>query len=156
MSLPERFMRQFDVLEKIKHISCVGVLIEERDESLTHRVKVRHVPEKHQDIVRFCQRRNPISHPVAMFRKTHALSVGGYPDGYPEDYFLWLKMIQSGYKFANIQEVLLNMRTGNNKNSIVVTPGRWFADGTNMAGLIPAAWDKSKSDLEVQHRFECL
>lgn len=114
VSLPERFKMQFDFLEKNKHISCVGALVEERDESLTHKVKVRHVPEKHQDIVRFCQRRNPISHPVAMFRKTHVLSVGGYPDVYPEDYFLWLKMIQSGYKFANIQEVLLNMRTGNN------------------------------------------
>ena len=44
----------------------------------------------------------------------------------------------------------------NNKNSIVVTPSRWCADGTNMTGLIPAAWDKSKSDLEAQHRVECL
>lgn len=125
-SLRERFKTQIDFLEKNKHISCVGALIEERDESMTRKLKIRYVPETHLDIVKFCQRRNPISHPVAMFRKSHVLSVGGYPDHYPEDYFLWLKMIQSGYIFANIQEVLLNMRTG---TSFVSRRGYKFLKG---------------------------
>lgn len=40
------------------------------------------------------------------------LQIGGYPDIYPEDYLLWVRVLQAGYKLANIPEVLLHMRTG--------------------------------------------
>lgn len=112
-SMPTRFERQIEFLSQNKDISCVGALIEERDGLLCETVKIRSVPEKHEDIVKFCQRRNPISHPVVMFRKNAVESIGGYPNVYPEDYFLWLKMIQANFKFANIQLPLLLMRTGN-------------------------------------------
>lgn len=42
----------------------------------------------------------------------------------------------------------------NNNNSIVVTPSRWWADGTTMNGLIPSAWEKSKNDLVLHHSTE--
>ena len=107
-----RFESQLLFLENNKDISCVSALVEEYDESLQRPLKIRLIPEKHQEITKFCKRRNPISHPAVMFRKDDVISVGGYPNVYPEDYFLWLKMIQEGYKFANIQKVLLHMRTG--------------------------------------------
>ena len=47
-----------------------------------------------------------------IFRKQAVLSVGGYPELYPEDYLMWVKLIQSGYKIANISDVLVRMRTG--------------------------------------------
>jgi len=111
-SLFFRFEEQLQYLEDNKDISCVSALIEEYDESLNKSLKVKFVPEKHDEIIIFCKRRNPISHPVVMFKKDDVVSVGGYPNVYPEDYFLWLKMIQKGYKFANIQKVMLHMRTG--------------------------------------------
>ena len=112
ISLPSRFEKQISFFENYDDISCASGLVEEYDEHMEQSLNIRELPEGHSDIRKFCQRRNPISHPVAMFKKKDVLSVGGYPDVYPEDYYLWLKMIQAGYKLANIQEVLLKMRTG--------------------------------------------
>ena len=40
-----------------------------------------------------------------MYRKAAVLAVGGYLTEYfPEDYFLWLRMLKNGSKFYNIQE----------------------------------------------------
>ncbi|OUU29141.1 MAG: hypothetical protein CBC04_00330 [Verrucomicrobia bacterium TMED44] len=48
-----------------------------------------------------------------MFRKKSILSVGGYPEFFPEDYFLWIKLISNGFKIANLNESLIKMRVGN-------------------------------------------
>ncbi|MFM9625766.1 hypothetical protein ACKI14_48885, partial [Streptomyces turgidiscabies] len=53
-----------------------------------------------------------LSHPAVIFRKQAVLSVGGYPEIYPEDYLLWIKLIQADYEVANIPDVLVRMRTG--------------------------------------------
>lgn len=55
--------------------------------------------------------RNPINHPVVMFRKSAVLAAGGYRH-FPllEDYYLWVRMLNSGAKFYNIQESLLYFR----------------------------------------------
>ena len=46
-----------------------------------------------------------------MYRKAAVLVVGGYLTEYfPEDYFLWLRMLKNGSKFYNIQESLLWFR----------------------------------------------
>jgi hypothetical protein len=74
---------------------------------------IRKVPLMHDEIVQFAKYRNPISHPVAIFRKQAVLSVGGYPEfRKSQDYALWALMLKSGYHFANINEVLLKMRCG--------------------------------------------
>ena len=46
-----------------------------------------------------------------MYRKKAVEAVGGYQtDLFPEDYFLWMKMLKAGSKFYNIQESLLSFR----------------------------------------------
>ena len=48
-----------------------------------------------------------------MFKKTDILSVGGYIDWhYDEDYYLWIRMAEKGCKFANLPEILVNVRVG--------------------------------------------
>lgn len=126
ISLPLRFEKQISFFKDNNYISCVSALVEEYDEVMEKPLNIRELPENHSEIYKFCQRRNPISHPVAMFKKKDVLSVGGYPNVYPEDYFLWLKMIQAGYKLANIQEILLKMRTG---NSFIGRRGYQFLKG---------------------------
>ena len=73
------------------------------------RVKsIRKVPEAYDEIKNYAQYRCPINHPTAMYRKAAVLAVGGYLTEYfPEDYFLWLRMLKNGSKFYNIQGVFV-------------------------------------------------
>lgn len=50
---------------------------------------------------------------TVMFRKSIYERSGGYLDWYcDEDYYLWLRMMQNGSKFANTGTVLVNVRVG--------------------------------------------
>lgn len=83
----------------------------ERPEEVNTR---RVLPETHEEILRFSQKRNPFNHPCVMYRKSAVESAGGYQDFYLlEDYYLWMRMLLNGSKGYNIQESLLWMRAGN-------------------------------------------
>lgn len=126
LSLDSRFETQLDYLKEHKEIDVLGALIEEFDpEDKSYHV-VRKVPEDHDGIIQFAKSRNPINHPVCCFRKEAVLSSGGYPLVYPEDYLLWVKMLQEGKKFHNQQTVLLKMRTG---KSFIERRGKGFLKG---------------------------
>jgi hypothetical protein len=48
-----------------------------------------------------------------MLKKSKINEAGGYLDWYcNEDYYLWIRMAQKGFKFANTNEVLVNVRVG--------------------------------------------
>ena len=50
---------------------------------------------------------------TVMFRKAAVDGAGGYVDWYcDEDYYLWLRMMLAGAKFANLPETLVNVRVG--------------------------------------------
>ncbi len=54
---------------------------------------------------------SPFPHPSVTFRRQVVLKAGGYQDlGWPEDYDLWLRLAQSGSRFAKLPEVLLEWR----------------------------------------------
>lgn len=112
VALPFRFERQIEFMQLNNEISVSSSWIEERYDMLKIGF-LKKIPEKHWEILYFAKRRSPINHPVAIFRKKDVLAVGGYPLIFPEDYALWSLMLIKGYKFANIPEVLLQMRTGN-------------------------------------------
>ena len=53
----------------------------------------------------------PITHPSAMFRRATVIGAGGYRDGdFPEDYDLWLRLIEQGCRLAKIDRCLLHWR----------------------------------------------
>ena len=80
------------------------------DRSNVIAVKTR--PEKHEDIVRLSHRRSPVCHAAAFMRTSSVLRAGNYQHRqYYEDYNLWVRMIQTGAKFYNVQEVLYEIRT---------------------------------------------
>jgi glycosyltransferase involved in cell wall biosynthesis len=113
IALPERFARQIDFIGTHPQVDVCGAWLEERDAAMARVVAVRQVPCGHDEILGFARRRNPISHPVSCFRKSAVLAVGGYPlVGKAQDYALWSLMLVRGYRFANLPEVLLWMRTG--------------------------------------------
>lgn len=76
-------------------------------------ISIRKIPLIHNEIEKFAKYRNPISHPVSIFRKDAVLAVGGYPAfRKSQDYALWSLMLKNNYQFANIDDVLLRMRCG--------------------------------------------
>lgn len=112
VALPHRFARQVKFMQDNPDISVASAWVEERDNEMAAVGFLKVIPENYCEILTFAKRRNPINHPVAIFRKSAVLAVGGYPLIFPEDYALWSLMLVKGYQFYNIQEVLLYMRTG--------------------------------------------
>jgi len=112
LSLPERFEIQIKYLEENKNISVVGSHVEEFFDEQDSPNQIKRVPLTYQDIVKFSKYRNPINHPTVMFRKTAILESGGYQDR-PlfEDYDLWVRVVLKGFLLANIDAVMVKMRT---------------------------------------------
>ena len=64
------------------------------------------------------KRRNPMNHVSVCMKKSSLIDSGGYRTLLLlEDYYLWIRMIAAGYKFANINESLVYVRVGNGFNS---------------------------------------
>lgn len=126
VSLPERFKLQVSFMNANVNVAVSSGFIEEWNLDLSTQMSSRRLPLAHDDIVSFAKLRSPISHPAAIFRKSVILGVGGYYNIYPEDHLLWVRVIQSGYKLANIPEFLLKMRTG---EAFVTRRGYTFLKG---------------------------
>ncbi len=63
------------------------------------------------DLAQEIYREAPLVNPSAMLRRTTVLKLGGYRDGlFPEDYELWLRMVQHDCVLAKLDEVLLDWR----------------------------------------------
>ena len=111
MAKPNRFERQIKIFQEHSDLDVVGAWIEEFEGNTTNVISIRRPPENHQDIVCYAKSRNPMNHPVVMFKKKAVMAVGGYRHFYLfEDYYLWVRMLMNGAKFYNIQESLLSFR----------------------------------------------
>jgi glycosyltransferase involved in cell wall biosynthesis len=114
ISNPERFHKQVIFMSTHTEIDVCGSYIDEIDPITELYISTRRVPLFHDEITVFAKKRSPLSHPSVIFRKDKVLSVGGYPQfRKSQDFALWSKMLVNGAKFANISDVLLKMRTGN-------------------------------------------
>lgn len=112
IAMPERFKLQVSFMQANPEIAVSSGFIEEWNSDFSVQLSSRSLPLNNNDIAKFAKIRSPISHPACIFRKSVILDVGGYPDIYPEDHLLWVRVLQAGYKLANIPQVLLRMRTG--------------------------------------------
>lgn len=76
--------------------------------------KLRILPKTPEEIAAFAKKRTPFNHPCVMYKKDAVRDAGSYQD-FPgfEDYHLWVRMLQNGCRGFNLQEVILDMRTGN-------------------------------------------
>lgn len=109
---PDRFQKQVEIFEKHPEIDVCSAWIDEFEGNMDKIISTRKLPESHEDIAVYAVGRNPVNHPVVMFKKSAVLAAGGYQH-FPlfEDYFLWARMLKHGAKFYNIQESLLYFRT---------------------------------------------
>ena len=113
ISVPTRFEKELAVLRDNPSLSIVGGNISEFIDWEQNIVGYRNVPSDDKEIKAFLKKRCPMNQMTVMFKKTEVESVGGYIDWYcEEDYYLWIRMYLAGMKFANIPEVLVNVRVG--------------------------------------------
>ncbi len=113
ISVPERFEKQLEFLSNDDELAIVGGNIAEFIDDMDNVVVCRTVPCEDKDIKDYMKKRCPMNQMTVMFRKEAVESVGGYIDWYcEEDYYLWLRMSLADMKFANIPEVLVNVRVG--------------------------------------------
>ena len=109
--MPTRFEKQIKYMAENPEIDVLGAWITEFDNNPKNICGIRSLPEFHKDIFRFGKKRNPLNHPVVMFRKHAVMSVGGYQSkNLFEDYYLWGRMLMVGCQFHNLQESLLLFR----------------------------------------------
>ena len=108
---PIRFERQLDFIQLHPDCDLVGSWVDEFEEDISNITSVRKVPETPEEIYCYCKGRCPVNHPTVLYKKETVLRAGGYLTEYfPEDYFLWIRMLMNGARFYNIQDSLLYFR----------------------------------------------
>ena len=111
-NLPQRFRRISELLHTQTDLDLIGSTILEIERDGTP-VARRVMPVHHEEIRKFLTRRNPFNHMTVAYRRSLVERCGGYPNVYlREDYALWVIMIMSGARCANLSEVLVHATAG--------------------------------------------
>lgn len=108
-----RFEKQLEYLQVHPEIDVLGSHISEFTNTIDNIVSQKRMPLTQKDILSMLKRRNPMCHVTVMFKKSSVLDAGNYYSlPYVEDYYLWARMIQKGFKFVNLNKVLVYVRVG--------------------------------------------
>lgn len=112
VSMPNRFEVQIQYIQNHPNVDVVGAWVSEFEHDVVNVLSIKKVPVDYESIISYSRTRNPINHPVVMFRKSAVLSAGGYEHcPYFEDYWLWVRMLRKKSVFYNIPISLLWFRT---------------------------------------------
>lgn len=113
ISTNNRFEKQMKLLEENPELDVVGSNIAEFFSNKEEVEFIRKVPQSNEAILKMAKKRNPVNHVSVIFKKSSVIKAGGYKHLlYAEDYYLWIRMLAKGYKFYNIDEELVFVRTG--------------------------------------------
>lgn len=111
ISLADRCEKQLGYFGKYPDLSLVGTSIAEFIGEPSNIVSYKRVPEDGESIKKYMKSRNPFNHMSVMFKKSDVVRAGSYCRfDLNEDYYLWLRMLLNGNKFANIDEPLVSAR----------------------------------------------
>lgn len=111
--LPDRFEKQINYLEKHPECDIVGGQMTEFIDTPDNIVGRREVPLDNDSIYNYMKSRCALNHVTVMFRKEAVLRAGNYQDWFwNEDYYLWVRMMMNHCVFANIPDVAVNVRSG--------------------------------------------
>lgn len=110
----DRFEKQIAFIQSNPNICLCSGYINEFIDNPSEIASIRKVPETHNEIVARLKQRNAFNHMAVCFRKSAVQVAGGYLHvPFFEDYDLWVRIVQKGYVTHNLQEVLVNVRIGN-------------------------------------------
>lgn len=111
--LPNGFKLQIQYLEQHPNIDIVGGQMTEFIDSPDNIIGKRIVPCTNKEIYQYMKGRCALNHVTVMFRKEAVLHAGNYQDWFwNEDYYLWIRMMMAKCQFANLPEILVNVRSG--------------------------------------------
>lgn len=114
ISRPDRFAKQVDFFERNSDIDVCGTSCREFGASFA--LEEKHLPQTSDQLLEFSITHCPFIHPSVMFRTSVFSSGIRYPidTSLTEDMALWFILLNSGYKFANLNEILLDYRLNEN------------------------------------------
>jgi len=113
IAVPDRFEKQLSFIQSHPDIDILGSWICEFESDPEKCDRIRKVPSSHPEIAHFAKYRNPLNHVTVIFKKEAVLDAGGYQPMHGfEDYYLWMRMLSAGKQFANLPEVLVKARAG--------------------------------------------
>ncbi len=111
--LPDRFEKQVAFIQENPTVAVVGCQIAEFIGEEGNVISERKVPCAHEEISVFIKARNPFNHQSVFFRKEKIMAAGGYQDlHFLEDYYLWCRVYNDGGQLANLPDVLVQVRVG--------------------------------------------
>ena len=113
IAVRNRFELQLAYLMSHPNTDILGGQIEEFIGEITNVAGRRIVPLTDPDCKDYLKKRCPFNHMSVMYKKTAVLKAGNYRDWfYNEDYYLWVRMALDKCIFANLPEVLVQVRVG--------------------------------------------
>lgn len=113
IAIPARFEKQLQFFALHPETDIVGGNISEFIDKPENTVGKRIVPTSDKEIKSYIKKRCPFNHMTVMFKKSVINRAGGYVDWYyNEDYYLWIRLYLNNAEFANVNDILVNVRVG--------------------------------------------
>lgn len=114
IATPDRFEKQVAFLEDHPEVSVLGGAIAEFENQIGDIQSERRVGLTHEEITQMAKSRTPMNHVSVIYQKSAVLEVGGYCENFGklEDYKLWVDLIVAGKIFANLDDIIVNVRIG--------------------------------------------
>jgi glycosyltransferase involved in cell wall biosynthesis len=114
ISRPERLVKQVDFFERNPEIDVCGTSCREFGASFA--LEEKHLPELHEQLLDYSITHCPFIHPSVMFRVSVFTSGIRYPTNtsLTEDMALWFVLLNRGFCFANLNDILLDYRLNEN------------------------------------------
>ena len=115
ISHADRFKKQLEFIKK-NGLDILGSDLIEIDENGTHQQEKKMFSDP-SEILKNIVRRCPVNHPT-VFMKSEVFTKDNFRYDATllntQDYDLWIRLLEQGYKFGNLNEPLLFFRVGNN------------------------------------------
>jgi len=122
---PERLARTRALLESDPRLGVVGCLVRSFPEASIQAGRARYDAwlnglRRHEDMLRERFVESPLAHPSVLLRREALEGVGGYRSfAGPEDYDLWLRLFQAGWRAEKVPAILHFWREGEGRLSRV-------------------------------------
>ena len=118
IAMYRRFELQLKTFLKHPEVDIVGGNITEFVGNPSNIRAERVVAKADAAIKKDMKKRCAMNHVTVMYKKAAVQDAGGYRDwSWNEDYYLWIRMIESGSVFENIPVALVNVRTGDDMSA---------------------------------------
>lgn len=109
----DRFEKQLKMFTDDPELDICGSHIIEFEGTVDNELSRRNVPLTHSDIAEYQKQRSAFNHMTVMYKKSAVLKAGNYEHcPLMEDDMMWVRMLISGARCANVDDYLVYARTG--------------------------------------------